>query len=214
MPGEKYYAVWRGRKRGVFGSWAECEQQVKGFAGAQYKAFNTKPEAVRALAAAYEDFRGRPSSLGRWRRAAIKPTLPSVCADAACDGSPGRLEYRCVRTATGEPVLGAGPFEDGTNNVGEFLAIVDALRWLAKQGLDWPVYSDSSNAIAWVKARKCNTKLQRTRNNALLFARIAQAENELRAGALGHGIQPSAGPRVLKWNTSVWGEIPADFGRK
>jgi ribonuclease HI len=214
VTGQKYYAVWRGRKRGVFASWEECEEQVKGFAGAQYKAFSTREDARRALAAPYEDFEGKSASLGKWRRAEVKPVLPSVCADAACDGSPGRLEYRCVRTETGEQILKAGPFPDGTNNVGEFLAIVDALRWLTKQRLDWPVYSDSSNAIAWIKARKCNTKLMQTRHNMLLFAKIAQAEAELRAGTLGYGDHSTGKPRVVKWNTAVWGEIPADFGRK
>jgi len=211
---QKHYVVWRGRKTGVFGSWAECERQVKGYAGAEYKAFNTREDALRAFGAAYKDFEGKPATLGQWRKAAIKPVLPSVCADAACDGSPGRLEYRCVRTETGELILRAGPFMDGTNNVGEFLAIVDALRWLTKQRLDWPVYSDSSNAIAWIRARKCKTRLRQTRNNALLFAKIARAEEELRAGMLGYGDHPAGTPRVLKWDTAAWGEIPADFGRK
>lgn len=206
--------VWRGRKRGVFGSWEECEKQVKGFTAAQYKSFNTLQEARGAFSAPYADFEGRPASLGKWKRAAVKPMLPSVCADAACDGSPGRLEYQCVRTETGEQILKAGPFEDGTNNVGEFLAIVDALRWLTKQRLDWPVYSDSSNAIAWIKARKCNTKLRQTRSNAQLFVMIARAERELRAGTLGFGDHSTGRARVVKWDTAAWGEIPADFGRK
>lgn len=214
MTSQKYYAVWRGRQRGVFGSWGECETQIKGYAGAEYKAFNSREDALRALESPYQDFEGKSPTLGQWRRATLKPVLPSVCADAACDGSPGRLEYRCVRTETGEQILRAGPFMDGTNNVGEFLAIVDALRWLTKHRLDWPVYSDSSNAIAWIRARKCNTRLRQTRKNALLFAKIARAEVELRAGTLGYGEHPTGRPRVVKWDTSTWGEIPADFGRK
>jgi ribonuclease HI len=187
---------------------------VKGFAGAQYKAFSTREEATRAFAAPYADVEGKASSLGRWRTAMVKPAIPSVCADAACDGSPGLLEYRCVRTETGEQILKAGPFAEGTNNVGEFLAIVEALRWLTTRRLDWPVYSDSTNAIAWVEARKCNTKLHQTRHNAPLFARIAQAEDDLRAGSLGIAARSNGRPRVVKWDTSSWGEIPADFGRK
>lgn len=117
-----------------------------------------------------------------------------------------------MRTETGERLLRAGPFAEGTNNVGEFLAIVEALRWVNGRGLDWPVYSDSANAIAWVKARKCNTKLTRSRSNAPLFTMIARAEADLRGGL---SSAPGASRlKVQKWNTAAWGEIPADFGRK
>ncbi len=214
MTSQKYYVVWRGRQAGVFPSWAECEKQVKGFEGAEFKAFGTRPEAERAFSGSYTDFEGRASSQGKWRTAAVKPLVPSICADAACDGSPGRLEYRCVRTETGDQILRRGPFADGTNNVGEFLAITEALGWLRNRGLHWPVYSDSSNAIAWVKAGKCNTKLKRTAANAGLFAMIARAEVGLRAGRRSIGGRENAGSRILKWDTDKWGEIPADFGRK
>lgn len=213
---QKYYVVWKGRKRGIFATWAECERQVKGFVEAKYKAFDSRAEAERAFAGDYSAFAGRSSSSGKWRAARIKPILPSVCVDAACDGSPGRLEYRGVMTDSGRQVFKAGPFPEGTNNVGEFLAVVDAFRWLEDQRLDWPVYSDSQNAITWVKARKCNTKLARTRANERLFEHIARAEKQLRdqraSAADGSGL-----PRkytVIKWDTAAWGENPADFGRK
>ncbi len=212
MASAKYYVVWRGRKRGIFDSWGECERQVKGYTGAQYKGFSNRQEAVQAFAGPYASYEGRAASHGRWRTASVKPIVPSVCADAACDGSPGRMEYQGVRTETGERLFHSGPFEDGTNNVGEFLAIVQALRWVRERGLDWPIYSDSRNAIAWVQARKCNTKMQRTRSNARLFAIIAEAEADLRSGLAA----PSAlgKPQINKWDTDAWGENPADFGRK
>jgi ribonuclease HI len=205
MPKQKFYVVWKGRKRGIFNSWVECETQVKGFTGAQYKAFGTRAEAKRAFAAGYSKFEGRPASLRKWVFSAHPPTLPSLCVDAACDGSPGRLEYRGVKTESGEQIFHDGPLADGTNNVGEFLAIVHALEWRAKEGYDWPVYSDSENAIAWIRARKCNTKLARLSTNRRLFEVIARAEENLR----------NRSPQiVLKWDTSAWGENPADFGRK
>jgi ribonuclease HI len=205
MPKTKFYVVWKGRKRGIFTSWAECEAQVKGFADAQYKAFETRAEAERAFAAAYSEYKGKPASTQRWLFTPNPPILPSLCVDAACDGSPGRLEYRGVKTESGEQIFHAGPFADGTNNVGEFLAIVLAMDWLSKHKLDWPVYSDSENAITWVKAGKCNTKLARLPSNKMLFELIARAEENLRA---------SRSFKVLKWDTGAWGENPADFGRK
>lgn len=214
MPREKYYVVWRGRKSGIFATWAECERQVKGFVDARYKAFSSRAEAQRAFAGGYSDFEGKSSTLGKWRTSRTKPILPSICVDAACDGSPGRLEYRGVMTdGAGRQIFKAGPFPEGTNNVGEFLAIVDAFRWLDHQQVQWPVYSDSETAIAWVKAKKCNTKLARTRANEGLFERISDAEKELRdSHAVGNGTGRKH--RVIKWDTAAWGEIPADFGRK
>ncbi len=99
--------------------------------------------------------------------------------DAACSGSPGRLEYRGVDLQTGKEIFRKGPFENGTNNVGEFLAIVQALMLLKKQRSDYPVYSDSETAIGWVKKKHCNTKLAADETNAPLFELIDQAEDWL-----------------------------------
>jgi ribonuclease HI len=213
MTRAKYYVVWKGRKRGIFRSWPECEKQVKGFVGAEYKAFESAAEARAALMAGYEQYRGKPSSQGKWRHSTSKPRLPSLCADAACSGSPGRLEYRVVETASGKQLLSAGPFEQGTNNVGEFLGIVEALRWIERQHQDWPVYSDSDSAITWVKNAKCRTKLARTSANRILFEMIERAEKEL-PRLLGMDRSSPGAAHVLKWDTRSWGEIPADFGRK
>lgn len=208
----KFYVVWKGHKRGVFASWTECEKQVKGYVGAEFKAFGSLPEARAALAAGYESYRGQPASRGKWKRSPSKPRLPSVSVDAACSGSPGPLEYRGVDTESGRPLFRAGPFREGTNNVGEFLGIVEALRWLVKHGHDWPVYSDSENAISWVKRARANTKLRPTAANRQLFQMMRQAEADLPSLLVGG--EGRARPAILKWETKDWGEIPADFGRK
>jgi ribonuclease HI len=133
--------------------------------------------------------------------------------DAACSGSPGRLEYRGVLTDSGRQVFKAGPYAEGTNNVGEFLAIVEALRWLQTNGREWPVYSDSENAIGWVRQGRARTKLRATPANRELFRLIANAEVAL-AGNPGSNGPLLRGRRLLKWDTAEWGENPADFGRK
>lgn len=207
MPKQKYYVVWKGRQPGIFTSWAETEKQVKGFAAAQYKSFETRKEAEAAYRSEYAAFKGKPASQGKWKEASIKPILPSICVDAACNGSPGILEYRGVYTDSQEEIFRAGPFPDGTNNVGEFLAIVHALSWLEKQQKQLPVYSDSRNAISWVYTGQCKTQLKHTSLNAALFAIIHGSENWLAENKLMDGA-------VLKWNTELWGENPADFGRK
>lgn len=207
MPKEKYYVVWKGRKPGIFTTWAECEQQVKGFVAAEYKSFGSRLEAEAAFKSQYEAYKGKPSSMGRWKEASIQPVVPSICVDAACSGSPGKLEYRGVALESGEELFHFGPFPEGTNNVGEFLAIVHALSWMSKQKKNLPVYSDSENAIAWVFTGKCNTQLKHTAKNAPLFIMIRSAENWLSENEL-------EDDAVMKWDTELWGEIPADFGRK
>lgn len=130
-----------------------------------------------------------------------------MCVDAACSGSPGKLEFRGVNTETGEEIFHAGPYAEGTNNVGEFLAVVHALTWQTKHNMHIPIYSDSENAILWVNTGVCKTKLRHTPKNAILFALIRSAENWLAENELPED-------RILKWETDLWGENPADFGRK
>ncbi|MBP6177219.1 MAG: ribonuclease H family protein [Anaerolineales bacterium] len=207
MVKQKYYVVWKGRKTGIFTTWADCEKQVKGFVDAQYKSFETSKEAEAAFLARYDQFKGKASSAGKWKTANTQPVLPSICVDAACSGSPGKLEYRGVITETGEQIFHAGPYEQGTNNVGEFLAIVHALTWEYKHNSHAVIYSDSENAIGWVMTGLCKTNLKHTPKNALLFALIHSAENWLAENELPED-------KIMKWDTKLWGENPADFGRK
>jgi len=141
----------------------------------------------------------------------VLPLPPKVSAnawavDAACSGNPGPMEYRCVDLATGIEVFHFGP-TFGTNNIGEFLAIVHALALMQKQDIcGKTIYSDSAYAILWVKDKECRTKLERNEKTERLFQIIQRAETWLRTHA--HDTQ------ITKWETRLWGEIPADFGRK
>ena len=130
----------------------------------------------------------------------------SWAVDAACSGNPGPMEYQAIDLQTGAQVFHFGPLH-GTNNIGEFLAIVHALALMDKQGIkDKVIYSDSYNAILWVKKKQCKTKLVRTPETEQLYQIIARAEQWLRT----HNVTVP----VLKWETKAWGEVPADFGRK
>ncbi len=131
----------------------------------------------------------------------------SIAVDGACSGNPGDMEYRGVDVMTQAELFHQGPFPDATNTVGEFLALVHALAFFDKTGnTHTAIYSDSRTAMAWVRDRKCKTKLARTPRNEHLFAIIARAE----AWLASHN-PPN---RIIKWQTDQWGEIPADFGRK
>ena len=146
-----------------------------------------------------------------WRNDTVLPLPPEVKADAvavdaACSGNPGPMEYQGIDLATGQQLFHFGPIH-GTNNIGEFLAIVHALALLQKQGRSSTIiYSDSYNAILWVSKMRCKTKLERTPQTAPLVDIIARAERWL----LTHKY-PNP---IMKWETKKWGEVPADFGRK
>ncbi|HZQ07305.1 MAG TPA: ribonuclease H family protein [Anaerolineae bacterium] len=217
----KFYGVWKGRRTGVFDSWSEAEAQVKGFPGAEFKAFDTRAEAELALRAPYSARMGKgeaTSSAERWNQLRLlqweklpllgiePPILRSYSTDAACGGNPGILEYRCVKTESGEVVFARGPYVEGTNNIGEFLAVVETLMLLVERGDALPIYTDSEIARGWVEDKTCKTQLPRTRRNAKLFGRIARAEEWLRTNKYPN--------KILKWDTENWGEIPADYGRK
>ncbi len=206
MAKQKYYVVWKGRRSGVFNTWEACSAQVSGFTGAQYKAFDSQAAAEAAYRGAYDQFAGKPASAGQWKMALTRPSLPSISVDAACAGVPGPVEWRGVETESGKQIFKLGPYTHGTNNVGEFLAIVQGLTWLAEKQSNWPLYSDSENAILWIKVKKCRTKLERTPANGQLFTLIAQAEAWLGENRYSN--------KILKWDTEMWGENPADFGRK
>ena len=80
----------------------------------------------------------------------MEVTANAWAVDAACSGNPGPMEYQAIDLATGAQVFHFGPVH-GTNNIGEFLAIVHALALLDKQGVTGKtIYSDSHNAILWV----------------------------------------------------------------
>lgn len=130
----------------------------------------------------------------------------SIAVDAACSGNPGPMEYRGVYVKTGQQLFKVGPLEGGTNNIGEFLAIVHGLAMQEKQGTHLPLYSDSVNAQKWVRMGICKTTLQENEQNAPIFDLIRRAESWLRT----HSFRVP----IYKWETKVWGEIPADFGRK
>jgi ribonuclease HI len=206
MPKSKYYVVWKGRRTGIFTSWEQCSAQVTGFPDAEYKSFASLEAAKAAFSGAYEDHKGKPASSNQWLFTPTKPVLPSLSVDAACSGSPGPVEYRGVETKSGRQIFRLGPFQGGTNNIGEFLAIIHALQWLKENQKDWPVYSDSGTALAWLRNKKTKTTLNRNSANARLFEKITQAESWL--------LDNSYSYQVLKWDTQAWGENPADFGRK
>ena len=117
------------------------------------------------------------------------------------------MEYRGLYLPSRTTLFEMGPFPLGTNNIGEFLAIVHALALVEQRQLKGLViYSDSQIALSWVKKKRCKTLLPRNEQSEPLFDLIHRAENWLNTHAY---TTP-----IYKWDTVSWGEIPADYGRK
>jgi len=211
MSKKKFYVVWNGRKKGIYTSWNVCKKQVDGFEAAQYKSFANLDEAEIAFSKKYENYKGKTTSkptLSASEKAAIgSPNLESISVDAACSGNPGKMEYRGVLTHNKKQLFIKGPYPNGTNNIGEFLALVHGIALLkSKNKESIPIYSDSRTAMSWVKQKKCKTNLHFDASNKDLLVLIKRAENWLKENTFKNPI--------LKWETKAWGEIPADFGRK
>ncbi len=208
MAKSKWYVVWRGHEPGVYATWSECQAQIEGYKGPQYKAFEDQSSAMRAFEDGYEAFQRHHYGTGAGGTMAVgaSPILNALAVDAACAGNPGVMEYRGVLVDSRREVFRIGPFPKGTNNIGEFLAIVHGLSLLKKHNLKMPIYSDSITAIAWVRNKRCKTLLPRDAETQQLLDLVLRAEQWLQHN--------SYDTPVLKWDTPNWGEIPADFGRK
>jgi len=210
MSKQKYYVVWKGRKTGIFNSWEECMAQTDGFEGAEFKAFKNKATAEKAFIAGSSEYIGGnyfEKELTIEQLQAIgKPELDSICVDAAWNTVSRAVEYQGILLKTKELLFHQGPFDDGTINVAEFLAIVHALGYCKQRNIYITIYSDSRNAINWVKHKSVRTDLKRTEKNKRLFELIDRALKWLNTNDYQN--------KILKWDTKAWGENPADFKRK
>lgn len=222
---QKYYVVWQGKQPGIYTDWDTCREQVQGVQGAQYKGFDTLAEAEAAIKQPYgsvvrvENAERRAESgkstvlfIDNDGMTAIRPdaqpplpVLDALAVDAACSGNPGIMEYQGIYIPTRTRVFHYQA-PKGTNNIGEFLAIVHGLSYLKKHHLDQIIYSDSVNAMSWVRQKVCKSKLPDDASTAELWDFVHRAEQWLRTNTYT--------TEIRKWDTDRWGEIPADFGRK
>ncbi len=199
---KKYYVVWYGITPGIYNTWEEAKRQVSSYPGARYKGFESYFDACEA-------FKNPPpifSATQKQRKENPNKPKNGIAVDAACCKNPGAMEYRGVLIDTNEELFRKGPFPDGTNNVGEFLAIVHALALCKQKQWNYTIYSDSNTALSWVRNKKAKTKLFKTDKNDQIFDLIERAEFWLQTNTFNNPL--------LKWDSEAWGEIPADFGRK
>ncbi|WP_372632067.1 ribonuclease H [Cohnella sp.] len=209
MTKTKHYVVWVGRQPGVYASWAECQKQINQFDEAKYKSYESKAAAEQAYREGWKKHWGSGKSSGAKKAPAAVPgkiDYDSISVDVGTQGNPGPVEYKGVDTRTGEVIFSVGPVKKGTNNLGEFLAIVHALAYLKKIGSSKTVYSDSVNALKWVKQKEVSSTLVRDESTREIWDLTDRAVRWLKTNDYPN--------KVLKWQTKEWGEIKADYGRK
>lgn len=216
----KCYVVWEGRVPGIYTDLNDALEQVDDYPGASFKSYNSAEEAAEAYrrGSARSESRELGSLLLDAQRRNVPPTgtrdymtnpeidMNGWAVDAACSGNPGKMEYRGVELMTGRELFRVGPFEQSTNNIGEFLAIVHALSLMFARGEKHTIYSDSKTGMAWVRNRKVKTQLERNARTEKSFQLMERALSWLNSHTYD--------VKIRKWETERWGEIPADFGRK
>ncbi|WP_028552259.1 ribonuclease H [Paenibacillus sp. UNC451MF] len=222
MAKSKYYVVWEGKVPGIYNTWAECQAQTNGYPQARFKAYESEAEAKAAMSRGWKasfaaanakggstataSSSGSRKSAGSSSAKPVQADLDSLSVDVGSRGNPGIVEYKGVNTRTGEIVFQHPPISKGTNNLGEFLAIVHGLAYLKQKGSDMTIYSDSVTAISWVRKKEVATNLARDASTQEIWTLVDRALAWLRSNTYNN--------KIIKWDTKAWGEIKADYGRK
>lgn len=213
MAKSKYYVVWVGHEPGIYHSWAECQAQVNGVPQAKYKSYESQAEAQEAFKRGWQkslNFTNNKSktasTIAANETGLDEINYDSLSVDVGCSGNPGIVEYKGVDTRTGEILFYHGPISKGTNNLGEFLAIVHGLAYLKQLGSSKTIYSDSMTALKWIRTKQVATNLVRDESTAEIWELVDRALLWLKTNDYPN--------KILKWDTKKWGEIKADFGRK
>ena len=157
----------------------------------------------------------------------IPITTNALCVDASCSGNPGPMEYRAVDLKAWKEVFHSPIYPTGTNNLGEFLAIYDAIRHIEKlekknksknlkpatcnlqqaKPLKYEcIFSDSETAIARMRSKKIKTTLKYTTETKELLTKVQDALTRIKT----HDFTIP----IRKRETEIRWEIPADFDRK
>lgn len=148
-----------------------------------------------------------------------KPAKPTtgICVDASCmqvrdsikrDGFyHGALEWQILALPNLTPIHASPVYPHANINLGEFVAIVDAMRILKARGdKTTTVYSDSLTAIAWYKNKRVKSRHPRNEKTAHILDTVARALQWVKE------VNPPN--PVVFWDKVIWDENPADFGRK
>lgn len=131
----------------------------------------------------------------------MRRPVEGIATDAAHSMKNGRTEYQGIDLATRQQIFYID-LGNQTTNIGEFLAVVEAVKYIIENDFQPRViFTDSTTAIAWFKMKKTSsTKPCKDLQRAEMFLRALSADVDT--------------IEVIHWDNKRWGETPADFGRK
>lgn len=129
-----------------------------------------------------------------------RPT-EGIATDAAHSIKKRKTEYQAIDIATGERLFYAN-IGHQTINIGEFLAVVEAAKYIIKNNYKPRIiYTDSQTAITWFNNKNtASAKRNKELQKAEIFLKVFASE--------------IATISVKHWDNRLWGETPADFGNK
>lgn len=129
-----------------------------------------------------------------------RPTR-GIATDAAHSSKKSVTEFQGVNLETGEQIFYSN-LGSQTVNIGEFLAVVEAAKYIIENDFEPRViYTDSMTAISWFEnKRTASNRRNKALQKAEIFLKVMAADIDT--------IQ------VLHWDNKTWGETPADFNRK
>ncbi len=124
-----------------------------------------------------------------------------IATDAAHSSKNGVTEYQAIDLATGEQLFHR-ELGNQTVNIGEFLAVVEAAKYIIENDFQPRViYTDSTTAVTWFNnKRTASKKANKEMQKAEIFLKVLASDIER--------------IEVRHWDNREWGETPADFGRK
>lgn len=124
-----------------------------------------------------------------------------IATDAAHSNLNGKTEFREVDLSTGAQLF-YYDIGNQTVNIGEFLAVVQAAKYIIENDF-YPkvIYTDSITAKTWYGYKATSSKKNYPGlKKAGVFLKIMATEVDK--------------IKVSHWNNDLWGEIAADFGNK
>ena len=129
-----------------------------------------------------------------------RPTV-GIATDGAHSAKERLTRYRAVDLSSGMELFNHS-IGNWTNNIGEFLGIVEAVKYiLTHPEAPRIIYSDSITAITWYRNKQCASS---RRCDKLLMAEVFIKVMDAKISDI----------QVIHWNNREWGETPADFGNK
>ena len=184
---KNYYAVAKGRKIGIYKTWAGkdgAQQQISGFSGALYKGFYSYDDAQEYLNSTKIERLSKQNKIESSLQLSssnlqngIGESKDRICmyTDGGCSGNPGPGGYGIVLLYNKHRKELSGGFRLTTNNRMEIMACIFGLQTLKREN-PVTIYSDSkyvvdSMTLGWVKKWKANhwkrNKKERAENSDL-----------------------------------------------